>query len=314
MEKVWSLIQNVFETCTRHNYLKMSIIASFTDEVLFGKISDPFFSDLYDEYHPDAEAYEGAYDAWESQLGSQKSGTTALRNKLSDLSHPFIGQVDVAIQMVYPKGSPRYIELLPNGRGPFQTGRISQRIHALHALRIAIGTDAALIPVRDMVQTFIDETNALKTDHSGDLQDTKDDSHTVETKRLLMADRMQWLYGNLTVKYYNDMPKVGTFFDQINIRNHNQVQFNRHIAPHTSKTLCRHLFHNGDQTLIEVNAPSALRFGLTLTKNETVTGGYLRNPGPGATIDANDLGNLANPYITVTNNTDVEGSFSFTLL
>ena len=123
------------------------------------------------------QTYDDAYTIWLSQQGATKGQTQSLNDLLDQLRSEQIENWDLAIQNVYRQKTPQYIALLPRHRTPFQTGSQQQRITAVAALSMAIGTDAALQTLKADVDEFYDALITASNSQKGS-KSTKSGSST----------------------------------------------------------------------------------------------------------------------------------------
>src|SRR5437867_1472084 len=84
-------------------------------------------------------AFVQAWSEWRNLDASSAARTDVLGALLSDLTSKLIRQWDIAIQGVFMDDTPEYAELLPNGRGSFQTGAIDDRMQAVKMLAERLG-------------------------------------------------------------------------------------------------------------------------------------------------------------------------------
>ncbi len=178
MERSWIFLQNPFINATRTSYRQMKQIGDLTLAALVARVpqntantnvpaADDIFSQLLEALSPLVEAYDDAYTTWLNQQGATKGQTQSLNDLLDELRSQKIEDWDLAIQNVYRQKTPQYIALLPRHRTPFQTGGQQQRITAVAALSMAIGTDAALQTLKTDVDAFYDELTTASYTQKG---------------------------------------------------------------------------------------------------------------------------------------------------
>ena len=247
--KQWQYVINQFLNSTKKSFRKALILSNAHDAYLLKKMTDtpgdPDWSYLYGRYHPIHIAYRLAYNNWVSSGGSL-SGDTQSINDLLKAIHVKLDQWIGLIIPVYAKASAQFKKLFPQGRKPFEHGKIDVKISAIETLSTSIGTDAALAPVKTLVDAAYAEIDTARTTQGGGKSAKKTNSGAVEAARV---DAMNMQYadvGFLINKYYATPKNITPLFDLQTLRNNIQSLFTRKMKPTETSELCVNTFKATD--------------------------------------------------------------------
>jgi hypothetical protein len=302
MKRPWIYLDNPILNATDNSYRMAVRISTHHDSALNAAKADPFILGLYNSYHPVHQAFIDKYNAFVAQGGLQQGDTLNLRQLLRLLSGSKIGFWDSGIQIVYPPNTPKYMALLPNGRGPFQTGTQTQRISAVKGLSDGIGADAALATVKTDVSAFFTELNTANTTQKGSISVTKTLSDDVDAARIAMCIAQYADLGAFIQKHAADTIPVEQYFDLAAMRKGQQVLFTGSIKKESAHTIVKRTFGAGDNLELENPGVTELQFYLAAIKDAQPGSTVIKlAPGAKQTIVASALGNLADPFLMVFN-------------
>jgi len=312
----WSFIINPILAATEDSYPKARIISTVQDSALFATTGVPFITAMQVSYHPIHLNYLAKHDAFIAQGGSQESETLSVKQYLQLLSNSKIRQWDVAIQNVYPLGSKRYKELFPNHRIPFQSGKQSDRIAAVSALNIAIGSDTEIVPTKDDVELFFTQMNAKYSGQQGSIHHTSVVKQQLEAARVAMAEAQFGNLGTFIHEYKATPELLLPYFDVKNIRSHNQVLFSHILKALQDYCLFKHTFGKDDEVAITNPNGFPLKFfKAALKTNKIGETFYIAPPEARSVITAGDIGDLNDKFMKVLNPSETEEAhFEFELL
>lgn len=317
MKKLWSFVMNVFVSVTNGNYLRMLKISTWHYNALKAKAGLPFFDPLIAFYEPLHLAYVSEYNKWLTSKGIHVGGTASLEDLLELLSGTKIEEWDIKIQAVYRRDSPQYLALLPNYRGPFQTGSREGRISAVESLATAIGTDASLATVKaDAIAFHLLLVNA-RSAQQGDLSETDDFSEDVEVARKAAGEGQYKNLGLLMGNFYQTPAGIEPFFDLENIRKIPQVEFAGTPKANTTSNIFKRTLQPGDNIRIINDGDVPLTFGIVAEKNDAVTAPSITvQPGEEEIVPASSLGSVpGSKYLNVRNDdVAVDGHFIVELI
>ncbi len=310
----WQAASNQFDNCSKKSRKRMNTIGSDHHAKLDARKAEAGIGPLFTFFHPIYTLFLSIYTSWISAKGTYKGSTRAVALLWAELSSTAIEDWDIKIQTVHRQKSPRYTELLPNGRGPYQTGSYESRIAAIHALITAIGEEAALQDLKTIVTDFLTRLTTAR-----DLQQGKESlsdslSIKVEAERVKCAQGMYYTLGGLMQIHYQNTAELTAFYDLENIR----------------KTTAEEDEPEGG--LVLTLAPGqTLEAGITFTSDtvfllinqgevplDVFTGGdkpvppespFELKPGTEVEKPASELGDPANRYLYIQNkNPDLAGS------
>lgn len=298
----WQYAANQFLNSTIGSYKKMSILSPDHKARLEAEIADADILALFNAYVPFDSAYITAYTNWISAKGIYKGSTVALDNSLADLSANQIRQWDIQIQAVYLEGTPEYVAILPNGRGPFQTGGKDQRINEVQALATRLSNYAALSATQTLVQNFYNAIVVLRNDQQTKEMDVATKSQLVETARVNCSNQMYFNVGKLMAKYKTDPIQIERFWQLDLLRaTGGDLILEGDIAGGDTDNILAGGFD--DTTVFEITntGTTNLRFFTATSPTATSTTGLDLAPGTSATKTALELGTSGNTFLNVTN-------------
>lgn len=313
MPQVVSFLINPFEVSMEQSYIKATIISAFTQAALAQQASDPAIGPLHTFYTPLHTALTTAYTAWKAQAGSAKGQTQSLKTLLQNLSSTVIDEWDFAVQQEYRKGTPTYLQIFPEGRAPFQSGKQEDRILAVGALADALGAEGSFPTLKQQVDTYYYQLSTTNAGQKGAKSDTGLHSEAVATAAEACAAGLFYVYGGLVQKYYTQPETIENYFDVSLIREKEQRAFTGTVPAGTTKSIAKRTLEPDAQIRIVNSGPTRLRFFLAEEKNDEPTTGVTILPGEDQTIPASQLG--TGPYLGVMNEgTEGAGSYELVLL
>jgi len=317
MEEEWIYLINAILNTTENSFVKGVQISKVHYNALVAGILIPFILALKNSYEPIHLNYLAKYDAWISQGGIQGGETLSLRQLLRLLSNTKIKKWDVAIQNIYPNDTARYKALLPHFRIPFQTGKQNDKIAAVNALKLAIGTDSALTDVKDDVilthGLLVDAQNSQQVN----ISQTSVFSQQLEIARVAMATAQYSNLGMFMHQYASNPSQIASYFDIKNIRRHHQVVFSgSELKSLIAYCICKHTFGKDDEVRITNFGLKPLKFYLVELKGNRISElFYLSESGTSRVIKANEMGDLSDKFVMVYNpSEDTVGEWEFELL
>jgi hypothetical protein len=278
MEKVWSLVINMFINATKTSYKKALKLSNYHDARLaLASVSDPAFLLLYNSYHPLHLTFIQKYNQWTSAGGNQESQTLNVKQQLK-LAKLKIVDWDVAIQIVYPKTTPRYKAIFPDGRKPFKAGGVDLNINAFDVLSINIGADPALTAVKTEVDaTYLlldtardnqEGAKAFKTQGSGNVENARIDIMTMQYRNAV------WILDN----FYDQRESLcNTLIDLQTLRDKQQKLYTLTLAPGETKAVLTRTFVADDQLRLKVEGDGPVAFYLASTPGGTNSTPITRN-------------------------------------
>lgn len=317
MERAWSFLQNPILSVTQERNPLGIKISNWHDSALSNDSGDPFILSLYTPYHLINKTYLTAFASQKSKVQYQISCTNIFTGMINDLAMARINAWDSAIQVVYPIGSSRYLEMLPHGHAPFQAGTQEERKAAVEALAISIGADAALAALLTLVTDFYTVLEKADTLQKGAFTDVNTASENLETARVAMAEGQYGNLGALMQHFKNAPDKAAKYFDLKSIRSGKQMYFTAHVKKLSIHKIVERTLAPDAQILLTNIGVTDLKFYASDRKNGTIGMTFiLVTPGNSITISASDLGDMTlNHFIMVYNpDTINKGEFELEFL
>jgi len=247
---IWSFARNQFLISTKKSYRKALKLSLAHDKFLLKKKTDfpldPDWGLLYDRYHPLHVKYFIAYTNWAASGGNLIGDTNTLKNLLKLLPKR-LDQWIASILPVYDKASSKYKGFFPQGRTPFEVGKIDDRITAIKTLSTTIGTDVAIVPAKVMVDETYTEMDAARGAQEGGKLTRTTNSEEVEKGRVDVMNMQYADTGFLINKYYTNPRMIEPFFDLQTLRNTEQSLFTKTMDPTETYSITKNTFIATDE-------------------------------------------------------------------
>lgn len=314
METLWSYLLNPFLNAAGDNFKKFNTIVTFTYDRIKAKAGDAFFDELILDLESVYLSWQSLYTAWSSSTSAHKAATLLLANLFKDLSGDKIDDWDIKIQVVYKKDTPQYMNLLPNGRKPFQSGSHEQRIQAVADLVTAIGSDAALATLKTAIIAFQTTLTDAKSDQAAKLSATNTYSEQLSLVIKVIAKFMYLVLGKFMVHYYDNPTMIEPYFDLATIRSAAQVEFTKTVKQLKDANIAKRKLKITDQIKVVNDGPVAIIIYYAPEKNDPhTTYGVSIAAGEDETLQASDLGNLTTGNFLKAYNADSVNEAHFVL-
>ena len=220
--ETWKFAHNTFLSVTATSYKLANIILTDHFTRLGAVPGDTDFMAMVSRTTMVKTAWDAAYSAWISSKATYKGRTELWEAKLADLSSLRIKQWDIAIQGVFLDGTGDYTILLPNGRGPFQSGAYDLRVVEVKSLqnRLLAVTPAvpALTTLAATIGTYHTEMTNLRGTQQTAEQLVDNNASLLELQRLAVCAMMYKNLGRLMEKFSDTPVRVEDFYDMNYIR------------------------------------------------------------------------------------------------
>jgi hypothetical protein len=219
------LFVNRFEVCTRNNYGNASALAKQHVDSLFADSGTvPIALTCYNNVKPKYDIFEAARVTHDSQSGTQGGNVQTFKQMLETMP------IDVdawqsSIKIVYAEGTPRFKALFPKGKKTLNNGKQQNRLKAVAALILTIGSDASLAAVKITVQTFYTALDLAYNTKDTAKESTKTDSIAIEAARIVLMDEMEGNYGLLIAANKKKPQLAAKYFDEALMTNKLQMIF-----------------------------------------------------------------------------------------
>lgn len=218
--EIWHYQKNQFDNATKDNFKRMNIIESDHYAKLQAQSSDAGILTLLNRTTPLHDAFKTKYATWFSVKAIYKGETDRVQAMINDLVNVKSKQWDAQIQVVYLEKTSDYIAILPNGRKPFYSGTIDDKISHVQALGQVLATYPALVATKTAVMAFLTAfiTARDKQQQKEELADNA--SVLLEIARKDIALMMYRNLGFLIDKYASTPELISTFWELALFRSH----------------------------------------------------------------------------------------------
>jgi hypothetical protein len=272
MKQDWDYATNVFLNLAKRSRPRAIGALAYTRNQLFERQADPFFLELLEFLDPLNQAVVDEEADLLAQGGTQKASTKTLDDLLFDLSSEKIEGWDIAVQAAgaaYRKGKPAYIAILPNDRGPFQSGKKTDRIAAVKALGIALTGITVLAAVKTEVDAFYLLLKEAREKQEGQLGNTDTDSDDLTEALEAGMEGLWFVLTSCMVKYYKTPKSVEPLFALNLIRESEQNTFVRTWEASGFENIAKRTLEPTDEIRAKVLTNTPVRIFITDEKNDT---------------------------------------------
>ena len=287
----WKYLDNQFDVATRRNYKKALKLSNFHDAALQTQvITTPSLQPLLDRYYPIHLDYVDQYTKWRSAGGKQEGQTLNLEQQLAIA----LGQIDVwepQILVLYPRNSPRFKEIFPNGRKPFRQNGLDDRINAYKTLSDNIGGDAALAAVKGLVDATYANLDKARDAQEGAKSTKKGGSQQVDIARLII---MNMQYRNMAFVmdnfFDNRDDMCNKIFDLQTLRESDQSIFTGTLEVQEVEQVLVHTFLIDDELRLKIDTNGPVSFYLGSTPGGTDSNPVTLNSAAETTVSITAFG------------------------
>ncbi len=310
METPWNYEQNQFDNATKRSNALMLVLSSDHLSKLKAQPAEPEIVALAVRTEPLHQVFVQHYIGWKNAKAARKSGTFQVEQMLGELSGSKIKQWDIQIQGQHLEGTAQYMNLLPDRRGPFQTGAIEQRIDEVEALGVRLQGYPMLAATKADVDLF---KNALLSARDQQQQDEHRIAFASTDVEKARKDVATIMYGNLGVLMdkYREMPERLATFWEVSLMQHGSSsrEFAGQINAATTVQLTKTVGPNAKLVLSNTGY-TPLYFCLAMLVDDPCTGTVSLDPGQVLELDRADLGAANAAFLNVTNpSADTAGSY-----
>ena len=209
---IWRYLINPFEYVTRGSYKKMEIIAQDHLSKLYARKNIAVIAACYDELKPLLDTFRTTYAHYTSNKGMYKGSSQYVKELFSTLREKKVNEWDVLVQVHFPKYMKQYTMLFPNGKAPFQTGMLEERLTAILTLMETVAHFPELEGLHQNISTFYEEIRANRMEQNALKKAEKTLSLELEKQRILLAQTMHAILGQLISLYRSETEHVEIFY------------------------------------------------------------------------------------------------------
>lgn len=241
----WSYLSNVFNNVSRRNLRLMFMLVKDHLDKLAKNIGDPDIANLHSMVNTDYNKFLAAMNAVQSNSFTYQMHTKIVQDMLVELSNLKARQWDIAIQGVYLDNTPQYLDLMANGRSPFQKGSYDEKINAILVLANKLGNYPALATLQTSVQAYYDQIVAARSTQQGVEYDDTNLRKLLEKQRLILATTLHKVFGFLIYKYGDDVSLVESYYELRYLRDTSSSNQAIVLKPYTVSSNSRITLYNG---------------------------------------------------------------------
>jgi len=230
--------------------------------------AEPLLAPLFNRYQPLHKALTDAYALWQAAGGVQSGQTLSLQQQMA-LAYAKVDDWDLNIQLKHKKTTDAYKTVLPNGRKPFYTGSVNDRINAYNTFAIALAKVADLKEIAQQVADTYTSLDAARNLQQGTVTNTGNSSNALEAARIAAMTMMHRNLGYLIDNCNNRPEFIESLFDLENIRSRTQNHFTGTLRSGDKKEVFIHTFLEDDRIQIRSNGNGNLSVYLSAGTNTT---------------------------------------------
>lgn len=222
----WKFTINTFLAVTVSNFKLMDILLrdhlARLVKCLSQNPGDVDFQVMHGRASSALSHWAGRYLPYRAARGVYKARTQTVYELLESIPAK-LDDWDLSIQTAggpdrpFKAGKPAYTELFPQGRTPFTSGALDQRVAAVNTLVLSMLPHAALNTVRGEVALFAAELTGARDTQQQEEGGASTNSAGLEESRQLAADAMFRNLGRAMEKHGAN-ERVGKYFDLTYIR------------------------------------------------------------------------------------------------
>jgi hypothetical protein len=320
----WAIATNPFLAAIKGSYVNAKRISNFTLAKLNAASADLEIAAMRDIFSPFDTTINSAYAGFIAQGGIQTGASETFAQKLMEITAN-VDIWDALIKPIYAKTSGQYLALFPNGHSAFQSGSQLDKLTAIEALSIALNNAAsldtvnaaALTSVKTKVDAFYTGIKNAYDDKNEGKNVSSIQSDACFNASVAVCEQLFIILGKLIIKLYQTPNLIAGYFDEANIRGHQQTDFQHTLKHGTAFTIVKHTLQPTDQIRINNTGAVPIRFYASSVKDATIGTVFIEVAGGANTVYAASLlGDVANnPFIISLNPDAVQaGSFVLSLL
>jgi hypothetical protein len=241
----WLYLNNPFLLVTDRNYKLAYELSTFHQNALRANGTDAFINTMKNVYEPLHTALTEAYNTWKTQVG-QQTGKTLSVAQLLEQTKLKLDVWEPAIMVVYPKTTPEFKAIMPQGRRPFTHGGKDSRIAALVSLEKALTGITELDTIKTSVNDFWHQLHDAHNEQQGSLSQTDQQNLGVEDARIKAMTQLFANFSNLQGFYPSNPELVATYIDVQAMRRIEQSMFTGQLDADEIHEIFKHKFSNDD--------------------------------------------------------------------
>lgn len=212
--KAYHFLINSFLVVTQNSYKKALSLGMDHLAKLLANQADPVILAIHAAFEPVMQSFLAAQQNLDAALGDYKGETQTVEELFEQLNDEKLPYWEGQVFYYYPKGSAQATQLMPHGRGDFQTGTYEQRILAIKTFGDKCALINDLVPLSVNVLAFHTEISSARA-----LQQSAGEGQVAalrdlrETARISLCVEMYGNMGQLMHHYRTNPLEVERYYD-----------------------------------------------------------------------------------------------------
>lgn len=306
MAELW--ISNRYVRATRGNFTLTSTVGNDVAAVLANRsATDIILKPINDYFKPINDAYQAQFALLDAVSGVKEGATYGLKNALAGMRRK-ANSWRKAIANVYDERSEEYITLLPNGIGPFTTGKQTSILQAVEGFSGRLADFPSLSTTKTDVDATYLQLSAKNTTQKGKMGARDAASDALEAGRINLCKGLMWVEGALIQVFIDDLSQVDAFFPLNLLRRRLQTEFTGSIAAGVSKCIVKRKQEDDAEIRLRNSGLLSLTFYFAPAKDTPLAAGMSSKtitPMQDITVPVTELGASAdNAFLIVKNSSD----------
>ncbi|MHA3773192.1 hypothetical protein ACXR0O_16790 [Verrucomicrobiota bacterium sgz303538] len=209
----WNYVENQFDIATQHSRKRMNGLALDHLAKLSAAAGNVHVSALFTRTQPLVLTWSELYKAWLNTAAVYEGAAANLESKLSELCSSRLIKWDTALASAYQPHSSKYLEILPNGREPFLSGTVDERIAEIRSFAARVRNLGDLDSLAREIETCGTDLESLRTVEQRLSMEVAHTQEALEPQRKLLATMLFRNLGAIIEIHAEDPAQVAAFFN-----------------------------------------------------------------------------------------------------
>jgi hypothetical protein len=253
-------VSNRYLTATYRNYSRAATIGNDVLGALEekGATSVPIQA-LATYFAPINTAFQNKAGALSTADGIKEGATLGLKQRFEALRSN-ANEWRKAIAYIYDEHTPEYKALLPNGIGPFTTGKQADKLTEILGFSGRLAGDPTLATVKTAVDLTYAELTEKNLNQKGKVTARGTTSEELEDARIALCNGLLYVEAGLTQIFINNLEMIDEFFPLELLRRRPQTEFTGAVAANALKNIVRRKLPGDEEIDIKNIGTVDLRF------------------------------------------------------
>ena len=296
-------IENWVWIRTEDSRKKLRIFGTNHYTALDEEKADPIILDLFNRTTTPHTEFISTFDDFTSKNAIRKGFTVQFKGLINGLVKK-IESWEASVVVEYPRESPTYVQLFPNGRAGLYKGGYEAVIGKLNAFYLVLDPLVFAGNPKVDVQAYITQMTTSRSSQLNAEQGIDAASDLLTEKHHAYANIIFGNWGALIDKFRDTPDEANRFFDYSILRSHikDEEDFNGPIAGGDTLIVCSDNFEDDTEILLMNPGVTVLKYFTAPDEDpEPSETGIEINPGTSQKVNAIDLGVAGNKFLKVTN-------------